>query len=323
MNRAYKDVVHNWRQLAVLLLILTGASSGAAQARSYSAPDADLQFRTSGAPPPGFEDLSATQTTQVDLYFDGEFLLSTFVEYDLETVELLDPAEVIDAIPTLLEPQTLIRALTGKRGHNADQLCNRRRPTNCGELTPERVDLLFDANTFRLDLFVHPDYRQVQVVELERYLPPAEDQWALLNNISVTASGRGGDHRFALSNATWLSFGETRLHSRYGVNNAQVDLYEASLQFDQPAVTSEVGRFRTRGRSTSFLSDVDLTGLRIASAVNTRRDLDSAQGTPLLLFLSRRSRVDLLRDGELLDSGFIRRVTSSWIPARCRTVHTS
>lgn len=264
-------------------------------------------FRSLGTPPPGFEDLSASQTTQVDIYFDGEYLLSTFVEYDTSTVTIHNPQEIVDAIPTLLEPATIMQALSGTRKNNAEHLCNRRNaqaPGGCGQLSPDFVDLLFDAGKFRLDLFVNPSYRQTQRIETQRYLPPATDGWAMLNNINLNASGQDSNHRFAMSTESYLSYGDTRLQARYGLSNGGGTLYEASIQFDDNDSESEVGSFRTNARNSSFIGDVDLLGVRIATSTKTRVDLDNALGTPLLVFLTRRSRVDLLRDGELLDSRF-------------------
>lgn len=264
-------------------------------------------IRSLGKPPPGFEDLSAPQTTEVDVYFDGEYLLSTFVEYDTSSITIQDPLQIVEAIPTLLETPTILQGLTGKRSNNAKHICSRRNPASagtCGRLEPTLVDVIFNAGQFRLDLFVNPNYRQTQTIASERYLPPAEDGWAMLNNLNLNASGQDGNDNFSLSSESYLSYGDTRLQARYGLTNSGSTLYEMSIQFDEPDMESEVGSFRTSSRNSSFISDVDILGVRIASSTKRRVDLDNALGTPLLIFLNRRSRVDLIRNGELLDSHF-------------------
>lgn len=274
---------------------------------SYAAIAQESFIRSLGTPPPGFEDLSAAQSTEADVYFDGEYLLSTLVEYDPTSVTIANPQAIVDAIPTLLEPDTIVRALRGKRRNNAQHLCSRRNPQaagRCGRLDTDFVDLLFDASKFRLDLFVSPQYRQTQTLAAERYLPPAADGWAMLNNLNLNASGQDGNHRFAMSTESYLSYGETRLHARYGLTDRGGTMYEMSIQFDDPDREAEVGSFRTSGRNSSFITDANILGLRIATSTKARVDLDNALGTPLLVFLNRRSRVDLLRDGELLDSRF-------------------
>ncbi len=285
-------------QIAICVGMLWLASAASAQ---------ESFIRSLGKPPPGFEDLSATQTTEVDVYFDGEYLLSTFVDYDTTSVTIANPTEIVDAIPTLLEPATIVQALSGKQNNNSKHLCSRRNPQaagRCGRLETEFVDLLFDASKFRLDLFVHSNYRQTQTLQTQRYLPPATDGWAMLNNLNLNASGQDGNHRFALSSESYLSYGETRLQARYGLTNGGATLYEASIQFDEADREAEVGSFRTSGRNSSFISDANIVGVRIATSTKTRVDLDNALGTPLLVFLNRRSRVDLIRQGELLDSRF-------------------
>lgn len=264
-------------------------------------------IRSLGKPPPGFEDLSASQTTEVDVYFDGEYLLSTFVDYDTTSVTIANPMEIVTAIPTLLEAATIAQAIGGQQDNNSQHLCSRRNPQSagrCGQLDTEFVDLLFDASRFRLDLFVHSRYRQTQALESQRYLPPPAEGWAMLNNLNLNASGQDDNHRFTVSSESYLSYGESRLQARYGLTNDGATLYEMSMQFDEADRESEVGKFRTSSRNSSFISDENILGVRLATSTKTRLDLDNALGTPLLVFLNRRSRVDLIRDGELLDSRF-------------------
>lgn len=261
-------------------------------------------FPSLGKAPPGFEDLSEQQTTQADVYYNGELLLSTFVEYDIEQVEILNPEVVVRAVPALLNPEAITERLSGPRSSNSAHLCHRRADAACGSLTPAVVDVLFDADRFRLDLFIHPDQLRVLQIPRQRYLPKPEAGLALLHDLSINAAGQDGNDRFSIVSESFLSKGESRLQSRYGLSNEGLTLYELSVQWDEPDRESELGSFRTSGSSSSFINDVNILGVRIASSTNTRTDLDSALGSPLLVFLDRRSRVDLLRDGELLDSRF-------------------
>lgn len=293
---AHPHILRILRQCGLLYLLCTGGLASAAEDTSF--------IRSLGTPPPGFEDLSGLQSTQADVYFNGELLLSTFVEYDVEQVQIMDPAAVVNAIPALLAPPLIQAQLTGPRPNNSARLCHRRAGPDCGALSPVIVDLIFDADRFRLDLFVHPDQLQVITVEESRYLPRPEAGLALLHDLSINAAGQDGNDRFSLVSESYLSRGESRLQARYGVSNEGATLYEMSMQWDEPDRETEVGSFRTIGSGSSFINDVNIIGVRIASSTKTRTDLDNATGSPLLIFLGRRSRVDLLRDGELLDSRF-------------------
>ena len=52
------------------------------------------------------------------------------------------------------------------------------------------------------------------------------------------------------------------------------------------------------------MPDVAFAGGRVQAFLDNRADLEDQRGSELLVFLTRRSRVDVLRDGRLLTSGF-------------------
>lgn len=52
--------------------------------------------------PPGFENLLAPQTTQVDVYYGGAYLLATLATFTPNDITFLDPAAVAGKIPDLL-----------------------------------------------------------------------------------------------------------------------------------------------------------------------------------------------------------------------------
>ncbi|MGI9324756.1 MAG: TcfC E-set like domain-containing protein [Pseudomonadales bacterium] len=261
-------------------------------------------IQLSGKPPPGFEDLSGPQTTEADVYFNGEYLLSTFVEYDLYSVTIDDPATVTYAIATLIEPGRIAAELRGPQPNNADKLCHRRSGSDCGILEPEVVAVMFNQSKFRLDLFLHPDTLNIQELVADRYLPESDAGLALLHDLSFSASGQDQDNRYSLVSESYLSRASTRWRARYGISDGGSTLYETSLQWDEPDHELEIGSFRTFGTASSFIGEADIIGMRAASSTKTRVDLDNALGSPLLVFLDRRSRVDLLRNNELLDSHF-------------------
>ncbi len=279
-------------------------ANSSADAQAKAAPASDSFIQLSGDPPPGFEDLSGPQTTEADVYFNGEYLLSTLVEYDLYSVTIDDPATITFAIAALIEPGRIAAELRGPQPNNADKLCHRRSGSDCGMLEPEVVAVMFDQSNFRLDLFLHPDTLNIQELAVDRYLPEPDAGLALLHDLSFSASGQDSDNRYSLVSESYLSRATTRWRARYGISDGGSTLYETSLQWDEPDHELEIGSFRTFGSASSFIGDADIIGMRAASSTKTRVDLDNALGSPLLVFLDRRSRVDLLRNGELLDSHF-------------------
>jgi len=244
------------------------------------------------------------QHTEADVFFQGRLLLSTFVEFDLEHLTFLGPEEIIAAIPTLANPNQVLAALSGQLDNNSKMLCNLRVRDNCGLLEPRVAGVIFDEAKFRVDLFVAPDQQSVQFVDGDRYLPAPTAGWATLHDMGVTASGQRDNHRFSVAGESYLSKGSGRVRVRYGVTNSGSALHEASWQWDNKDEEVEVGVFRGVRGNSLFVNDRRLLGLRLGTSTKTRTDLDNSLATPVLIFLDRRSRVDILRDTELLDSRF-------------------
>ncbi|MBT8098970.1 MAG: hypothetical protein KJO82_04430, partial [Gammaproteobacteria bacterium] len=97
-------------------IVVAAAALGALVAAAAARAQEPTSFISTGrAPPPGFEDLSGPQVTQVDVYFGGEFVTATMARFDFEAVELLAPREVVDAIPGVIEPDTVLAALSAIR----------------------------------------------------------------------------------------------------------------------------------------------------------------------------------------------------------------
>ena len=280
------------------------ASTGVSEATRAGTPTTTGAAGFFAGAPPGFADLAGVQKTQADIYFQDQMLLSSFIEFDLEHVWLLAPEEVIAAIPTLKNPEEVLAAISGQLDSNSHLLCNSRVRDNCGNLEPEVAGIIFDEGKFRVNLFVHHTQLTVQMLVGDRYLPAPSASWATLHDMSLTASGQQGNNRYSVSGESFLSKGSGRARVRYGLTNSEPALHEASWQWDNRDREFEAGVFRGARGTSLFVNDKRLLGVRVGSSTKTRTDLDNALATPVLIFLDQRSRVDVLRDNEVLDSRF-------------------
>ena len=276
--------------------------TGAAQSQTTAAFASDAGFFAQA--PAGFADLLGVQNTQADIYFQDRLLISSFIEYDLEQVWLLAPEEVVDAIPTLKNPQKILAALTGPLDNNSHLLCNRRVRENCGELDPEIAGIIFDEGKFRVSLFINQSELAVQYFAGERYLPAPSAGWGTLHNLRFGATGQQGTNSFNLNGESFVSKDGGRARVRYGLTNNGGVLQEASWQWDDRDREFEAGVFRGVRGNSLFVNDKRILGLRLGSSTKTRTDLSNALATPIFVFLERRSRVDIIREGELLASSF-------------------
>jgi len=254
--------------------------------------------------PAGFEDLVGTQTTQADVYFGGEFLTTAFVDFGLTTVRLADPLAVVEAIPNLRDPQKISELLTGELDNHAAARCSRKKPTNCGLLEPQVVAVIFDDSRFRLDVFLHPAELLRHEIQTQRYLPAPSGSVSMLHNIRINVGGNGGNRRYSIASDSFLAHKRSRLQARYAITESGPEMYEMSWQRDGKDHEYEIGSFRTLARLTALTSEVDILGARFATSTSTRTDLEQAAATPIFLFLPQRSRIDVYRGNELLESRY-------------------
>ncbi|MGB5580196.1 MAG: CS1-pili formation C-terminal domain-containing protein [Woeseia sp.] len=261
---------------------------------------------TSSSPPRGFEDLAGPQVTQVDVYYGGRLQLTTMARYERDEIELLSPDEVVAAIPNLTDRMMVTEALTGPLQANADKLCLRATQQDCGTLAPGIAGVIFDESRFRLDLFVAPYLLEAQTVHRSRFLPEPSADFSSLHMVSLSLSGgdRLEQDGYNISAMSLFARRADRLRARYDLADDGFSVSELSWQRDLPGWQYEVGSFRSYGRSIAFLGERHIIGLRAGGSLDTRADLETAEATPIYLFLNQRSRVDVRRAGQLLDSRF-------------------
>lgn len=259
---------------------------------------------SSGWVPPGFEELLEPQTTVVDVFYGGAFLVSTPATFTPTEITFLDPQAIVDRIPDLLEPEAIATVLGGEMSTNAELVCLNQRNPACGTIETDTADVIFDDAQFRADLFVSPELLTVRSAVASRFLPRSSAGWSLLNTTSATINGAEREStNYNLGNSTTLAWRENRL---IGVSNLTND---DDLTFDTLALQREIngqqiqgGIFRSSPGNLVFLRQEDYQGLSIASSIDTRQDLDQSAGAALQVFLDSRSRVDIFKDGRLVST---------------------
>lgn len=273
--------------------------------RALTPAQADEALRFGASPPAGFEDLAGPQETLVDVYYGGHFKLSTLARYDFQTIAFLEPDAVLAQLPELTDSASVTAALSQPLTHNADRLCRYRGQPACGELMPPVAGVIFDESRFRVDVFVAPALLVRQSLFRSRFLPPPSTRFSSVHGLNMSVSGDATTGTaFDLSATSIAAWRENRLHSRYALGNDGFTLSELSLQRDRPGWQYEAGAFRSYAGSQAFFAEQTVIGARMAGSLDLRADLAVADGTPIYLFLTQRSRVDVYRGEQLLDSQF-------------------
>ncbi len=254
--------------------------------------------------PEGFEDLLDEQLTLVDVYYNAGLVGSTLARYTAETFEFESPAEVLSLLNNIESEAEVLTRLSQPLSPNSALACFYQGQANCGLLNPQSVGVIFDESLLRVDLFINPRLQKQALFIVDKYLPESTAGTALINAFSIVASG--GDEfedRYTARLNSLLSYDNYRLNSDIESNDENGGrLDHLSLTYEYRDLEYQVGSFRSFSLPSSFYSQRDLLGFRIQNSLASRTDLEQVSGTEIFLFLNERSRIEIFKDGQLIDT---------------------
>ena len=258
-----------------------------------------------GGVPPGFEALMSEQESLIDVYYGGRLIATTKARFTPDEITLLEPQALTAAIPELLDPSAVEAALTSPVAANQAYICHQEGQSDCGVLRPEVVALIFDADTFRADLFINPDLLAVRTLEVARFQPPSDADWSFLQTFNYAFGGAGADimENSNLFTLSALSYRENslRLSANYQ-DSATFSVQSLYAQRDWWGKRYQAGYFLTTTQDLRFAPGTDLAGLRIGTSLDTRDDLRLSSGNALQVFLLSRGEVAIFKDGRLISA---------------------
>lgn len=264
---------------------------------------ADFEFKP-GFVPEGFEDFYEPQSTVVDVFFGGEYILSTLAEYTPADVTFTNPEQLVESLENLAAPSVIMEALSKPLDSNAGMLCSGQFATNCGSLKPDVLGVIFDESKFRVDLFTHPSMLTVREAYDSNFLPDPSSGNSFLQYASLAYSGDSlSGSRSSVKGLSLYSMGRQRLQSDWALNSDSGLSFDSLFwQKDNNDKVYQGGLFRAQARNLTFIRSDDLLGGRVATAIKTRTDLEFIKGSDVQVFLAGRSRVDLFKGGSLISS---------------------
>jgi Mat/Ecp fimbriae outer membrane usher protein len=262
-------------------------------------PDEEL-FRTSI--PAGFEDLSAPQTSLVDVFFLGQRVDVAMATFAPGSFMFVDPEAVVERLPQVARPGVVTLALSADLEPNAALVCGAKNRPGCGLLEPDTAGVIFDADRFRVDIFVNPTLLDPQLAQPARFLPDPQAGFSALETVAVTAAGSTSDGSdFTLRSFSLLAHDTGRLTAESSISSADgINLDVLAGEVDHQGWRYIGGLYRTA--LSSLLGERRLLGAGVASTTDTRLDREQIDGSPITIFLPMRAQVEILREGRLLDS---------------------
>ncbi len=294
--------MRRWQYIARLFFVFSMCAC------SQMALAADPIFLAATNPPAGFEDLSSTQQSLVDIYFGNRYIGSQLASFSPGIIELPNPAELVRQIGNLNDPTLIVSTLTGELNSHSDRVCLNDSSQNCGILETRVAGVIFDESRFRVDIFINRRFMLTRAADVRKYLPPSDAGFALMQNFSAAVSGstaEGSDNSYTLNGLTMAAWKENNLYWSWDYSDTNhFSVNQLYGQRDFEGVEYNAGLLSTSGFGFNLTSDQPMVGLRINSSNNTREDLDFSGGMPVAVFLPTRGRVEVRKDDRLIDSEF-------------------
>lgn len=262
-------------------------------------------FLAQTGPPPGFEDLLKPQTTAIDIYYGQRYLLTTLATFTPNFLELHTPQHILNFIPDVLDRKKILQALSQPLANNNQLICRNNR-SNCGSLNPTVAGVIFNPDAFRADLFINPLFLPVQKPFDQQYLPPSTADWSLIQALNASVSGQTGqDNRHSFIGLTTIGKSQSRLQSQWAHRDT-TGMYLETLHYaqDYQQYLFQGGLFRSQSYGLAFTNEQKIFGASAATSLETRTDLSIARGSEIQVFFPSRSRVEIYKDGRLIDARF-------------------
>ncbi len=275
---------------------------------SHMARAAEPIFLAAASPPAGFEELSSTQQSLVDIYFGNRYIDSQLASFSPGIIELPNPDELVQKIGNLNDPALITSTLSGELISNADLVCLNPSSQDCGILEAPIAGVIFDESRFRVDIFINRRFMLTRAADVRKYLPPSDAGFALMQNFSAAVSGSNAEansNSYTLNGLTMAAKQENSLYWSWDYSDTnRFSVNQIYGQRDFEGLEYNAGLLSTNGFGLNFTTDQTMLGVRINSSDNTREDLDFSGGMPVEVFLPTRGRVEIRKDGRLIDSAF-------------------
>jgi hypothetical protein len=253
--------------------------------------------------PEGFESLSREQALVVDVYFGGVDRGEARVLVAPGKLTFLEPAGLVRLLPEV-DQAAALPLLSEPLATHPDLACTEgSERARCGRLSPDTAGVIFDRDRFRVDVFLNPRFLEVHDALVEKYLPPSGGGLSMVNDIGALLSGQtgpGADY-YNLHDRLIVGDGARRLRADLSLaTDHGFGAESIAAEWDRPELRYSAGALWSRGS--------DLTGRRkllgggIETQIDTRLDKDRVYGSPIVVYLERRARVDVVRDGRVMSS---------------------
>ena len=247
--------------------------------------------------PAGFESLMEDQSLFVEVTFNGDRVGTFNVSANAEFLTFDDPSLLLESLASVKKQPQLREALAAPLPTNAHLICYaRNEPAGCGQVDPSPVAIIFDDSLLTLELFIAADLQLVQNQAIERYLPAAQIRGSSILAFDLLASDSLNQSSLDLTTRASTSYGPGQVFAEAEYNSRTEAVRVRSLQLTHLFRDQELTLGAFNYGATSVLNNKEILGASFKSSLSTRVDLDDAFSSQLVIYLPRRSLVQVIVD---------------------------
>ena len=252
--------------------------------------------------PPGFDELASSHMMLVDIYFGGTKVAEGLVDVRPGILKFRDPGEIVDKIPLAIVTPELKAALNDELATHSDLACAPSNAGNCGQLKPDLLGIIYDADHFRVDLFINPKFLRTSSFAKSGYLPRSDSALSLTDTIGINASGTiGGKSSYDMQNRTIVALRNARIRADTAIASGLGLLVDDLVgEVDKNGLRYSGGLFWAP--ANEFIGQRRILGGGIGTQFDTFADHEALSSTPLIVFLAEPGRIDIVVDGRLVSS---------------------
>lgn len=278
--------------------------------------------------PAGFEVIAQGQQEYIEVYFSGKNLGKYYAMVNLDTVTFLDPASLYNKLELDVDDQKIAHIVKEKLSQplarHGELACGYvRTDSGCGFLNTDTLEIIYNDEESSATLFINPQWNSAFDAK-SLYLNPekntvnafihqqdinvlAQDDY---QSLSIQGNGALGITENSYIGAHWNFNG----YDADDVSDSNADVSDLYYRYDflrryyvQAGRMDNRTLFNAQGGNFTFnflpLGAID--GMRIGSTLSYLNQAQSQQGTPVMVLLSRNSRVDAYRNEQLLGSFYL------------------
>ncbi|AEX53410.1 alpha-fimbriae usher protein [Rahnella aquatilis CIP 78.65 = ATCC 33071] len=289
----------------------------------------NLALAADSGVPPGFEELVSGQNIWLNLNLLGQSAGLFEANVTLETVQFKDPQAVMTALNLPLKAgtpdyQKMLATLSAPLSRHGNLACgSNANAKGCGYLETDSLALIYDENNSAADVFVSKKLVPDAGKKALYYTPTTQTENALIHQQTLNVAAQDEYQSLSLQGSGALGvLTNGYVGFDWSLNSYKSDDSESQtvsvddLYFRQSLGKRhyvQAGRMDSRDLSSNLGGNISFSllplnaidGIRAGSSLSYLNLEEASKGSPLVVLLSSKSRVDAYRGNQLLGTFYL------------------